>query len=229
VGGSLVHASPVATPHRALRALTVLSWHARQGSVATVAPLPPAALSRTASRTLRSHRSSSARRQASRLRPHECIQLLVASAGTAATCLQHLAAHARTVGERRVLAGDTRRGRERPSGGTEKGARHASAPAAALQLLTRGGVRLRPAQVLRTTASLVQRQVAGARDGATACGEEASREERLLRLAAHANVVRIVGTSDARDTLVLEWCDADLAQARCPELRAQRLVPQCCT
>jgi hypothetical protein len=61
--------------------------------------------------------------------------------------------------------------------------------------------------VLRSVASLC-----GARDAAHDAVADAAREVHLLRLVEHPNVVRLLA-SDER-SLVLEWCDTDLAQAR---------------
>jgi hypothetical protein len=68
--------------------------------------------------------------------------------------------------------------------------------------------------VLRSAASLFGMRDA-APDAATRAADTA-REVRLLRLVAHPNVVRVLGTASQERSLVLEWCDTDLAQARSP-------------
>jgi hypothetical protein len=87
--------------------------------------------------------------------------------------------------------------------------------------------------VLRATASLAGRDAA--QDGAL-CAAEAAREERILRLVAHANVVGLHATARHSDALVLEWCGADLAQVRYARvlgvvqrsLRQRRRLRSCC-
>ena len=48
--------------------------------------------------------------------------------------------------------------------------------------------------------------------------QDVSREEHLLRLVPHVNVVRLLGsriTPEGASQLVLEWCETDLARVLC--------------